>query len=76
VRGWEWLFAFDVRGLQGFGDTSKVNLLECSLSCGSKHIPWVVARDGRWTQGTFELWLGLTSVVGVSVRVVARTDGS
>jgi len=35
-----------------------------------------VARDGRWTRGTLELWLGLASVAGVSVLVVASTDGS
>ncbi|QCE11563.1 hypothetical protein DEO72_LG10g2796 [Vigna unguiculata] len=32
----EFLFALDVRGLQGFSDTLKIDLLECSLSCGSE----------------------------------------
>ena len=32
----EWLFALDVHGLQCFGDTLKIDLLECSLSCGSE----------------------------------------
>jgi len=35
-----------------------------------------MARDGGWTQRTLELWLGLASVAGVSVLVVASTDGS
>ena len=48
----------------------------CSLSCGSERIPWVVARDGGWTRGTLELWLGLASVADVTVLVVASTDGS
>ena len=39
-------------------------------------IPQVVARDGGWTRGTLELWLRLARVIGVSVLVVARTDGS
>jgi len=65
-------------------DALKVGLLG-SLSCGSERIPWVVARnniswvvawDGGWTRRTLELWLGLASVVGVSVLVVASTDGS
>jgi len=30
-----WLFALDVRGLQGLADTLKRHLLECSLRCGS-----------------------------------------
>jgi len=34
-----------------------------------------MARDGGWTRAFFELWLGLTRVTDVSVRVVARTDG-
>jgi len=34
-----------------------------------------VARDGGWTRGTLELWLELASVAGVSVLVVASTDG-
>jgi len=38
--------------------------------------PWVMARDSRWTRGTFELWLRLASVAGVSVLVMASTDGS
>ena len=59
----------------------------CSLSCGSKRIPWVVAQDEigvkhvtflelclRMT--SLELWLELVSVIGVSVRIVACTDGS
>jgi len=41
-----------------------------------RDISWVMVRDGGWTQGTLELWLGLASVASVSVRVVARTDGS
>jgi len=40
------------------------------------NISWVVARDGRWTRETLELWLRLVSVAGVSVLVVASTDGS
>ncbi|QCE04450.1 hypothetical protein DEO72_LG8g2486 [Vigna unguiculata] len=59
-----------MRDLQGFGDTSKADLLVCSLNCSSKV--------------SLELWLeigvkhvvGLASVVSLSVRVVARTDGS
>jgi len=39
-------------------------------------ISWVGARDGGWTRGTLEFWLGLASDVGVSVLVVASTDGS
>jgi len=35
-----------------------------------------VARDGGWTRVTLELWLGLASVAGVSVLVVASRDGS
>ena len=35
-----------------------------------------MARDGGWTQGTLELWLGLASVSGVSVHVAACMDGS
>jgi len=35
-----------------------------------------VARDGGSTRETLELWLELASVAGVSVLVVARTDGS
>jgi len=35
----ECLFAFYVRGLQGFGYTLKTGLVECSLSCGSERIP-------------------------------------
>ena len=35
-----------------------------------------MARDGGWTRGTLELWLQLASVAGVSVLVVASTDGS
>ncbi|QCD93380.1 hypothetical protein DEO72_LG5g1455 [Vigna unguiculata] len=35
-----------------------------------------MARDSGGTRGTFELWLGLASVAGVSVLVVASTDGS
>jgi len=31
--------------------------------------------DGRWTRAFFELWLRLTSVAGVSVSIVARTEG-
>jgi len=33
-----------------------------------------MARDGG-TRRTLELWLGLASVAGVSVHVVACTDG-
>ena len=35
-----------------------------------------MARDDGWTRAFLELWLGLASVAGVSVRVVACTDGS
>ena len=35
-----------------------------------------MAQDDGWTRGTLELWLGLASVAGVSVLVVASTDGS
>jgi len=35
-----------------------------------------VAQDDGWTQAFLELWLGLASVAGASVRVVAHTDGS
>jgi len=37
---------------------------------------WVMTRDSGWTWGTLELWLRLASVAGVSVRVMACTDGS
>ena len=47
-----WFVCLDVCDLQGFGDTSKVSLLECSLSCDSERIPWVVARNV-----SLELWL-------------------
>ena len=33
------LCALDVRGLKDFGDTLTINLLECSLSCGSEQYP-------------------------------------
>jgi len=39
-------------------------------------ISWVMAQNGRWTRRTLELWLGLASVAGVSVLVVASMDGS
>jgi len=35
-----------------------------------------VAQDGGWKQAILELWLGMVSVIDVSVRVVAHTDGS
>ena len=38
ITGLADLFVLDVHGLQGFGDTLKVGLLECSFNCGSKHI--------------------------------------
>ncbi|QCE06337.1 hypothetical protein DEO72_LG9g1349 [Vigna unguiculata] len=35
----EYLFALDVCGLQCFGDTLKIDLLECFLSCGLEWYP-------------------------------------
>jgi len=46
-----------------------------SLSCSSEWHPSSCGSGGRWTRGTLELWLGLASVAGVSVRVVGRTAG-
>ena len=60
--------------------------LELWLGIGVKHVAflelwlrmtslelWLEMIDE--TRGTLELWLGLASIAGVSVRVVARTNG-
>ena len=51
-------------------------VLPSDLGWARNSISWVVARDGGWTRGTLELWLGLASFASVSVLVVASTDGS
>jgi len=38
-------------------------------------IPSVLTWDGGLTRAFLELWVGLTSVTDVSMRVVARTEG-
>jgi len=46
-----------------------------SMGCGPKWLPWVVARDSRWTRGTLSYGSGWR-VCWWSVLVVASTDGS
>ncbi|QCD89410.1 hypothetical protein DEO72_LG4g354 [Vigna unguiculata] len=56
--------------------------LKLWLGMGVKHVVFLelwlrMASLELWLRMTsLELWLGLVSVAGVSVRVVARTDGS
>ena len=47
--------------------------LELWLGIGVKHVVFLELRLGI---ASIELWLGLASVAGLSVLVVASTDGS
>jgi len=40
----------------------KGRIAGCSLSCGSKRIPWVVARDKVKHVAFLKLWLRMTSL--------------
>jgi len=74
LQGFWWYFK---GGIVGFLDLSSEHIPWVELEIGVKHVAFLEL-SSRWRMNTRNPWveLGLASVAGVSVLVVASTDGS